>query len=237
LIYLIQFYDIQGYEYWGAENFNFDDSPTGDLQVGSSSESDSSQQILSLEDAIRCCPHRAIDELASMIGLDLEKIRNFYARQAEYQRRPQKRPTKRSPAEIDIIKGEDPKRVKKSDRRPSPLPYIPIHPPRSTPATKSISTDSPQTKVDWDIQSTEERRRNVLVKLDAGSPAEELTSQESRERRAGGMTGSKSGSTERRRRAVLDTLEDESPTEEITSQESRERRAGGKTGSKKGSTR
>jgi len=179
LIYLVRFYDIQGYEHWRAENFDFNDNQAGDSEGWSSGESDSSQPHLSLEDAIRSYPYRAVEELATCVGIGLQKICDFYARLAEYQRQPQQRPTKRPPADVYTAKGKEQKRPRKSDTQFSPQPDIPMLPSRSTQPTKPASTNSPQTKIGWDVHSTERRREDVLGKLEeAGSSTEEMTSQE-----------------------------------------------------------
>ncbi|KAL2060458.1 hypothetical protein VTL71DRAFT_9489 [Oculimacula yallundae] len=87
LIYLLRFYQIQGYEQWGQTVDGFVQNPAGDTQdpstSGSSSQSQSddsddlSPDDLSLEEATRKYPRVAIEELGPILGIVFEDIQFF----------------------------------------------------------------------------------------------------------------------------------------------------------------
>lgn len=95
LIYLLRFYQIQGYEQWGQTVDGFDQNLAGDTQDPSTSgpssqpqsddSDDSSPDDLSLE-AVRKYPRVAIEELGPILGLVLEDIQNFFERRVRNSR-------------------------------------------------------------------------------------------------------------------------------------------------------
>ncbi|KAN0120369.1 HET domain containing protein [Hyaloscypha variabilis] len=111
LIYLIRFYDIKGYQYWNTDNLNSDDDLAGMSDNRSSSKCDSSQQYSPLGSAVRSYPRKALEELASYVGIDFQRIGAFYARQDE--RPAQEQLTKRPSTESNTVEGEDVKRTKR----------------------------------------------------------------------------------------------------------------------------
>jgi len=78
LISLIQFYDIQGYEWWGLEEMETDESDRGGP----------SRQPLSLEVAVHSYPDMGLEALAQRLGLKYQKIRDFMERVDESKRNP-----------------------------------------------------------------------------------------------------------------------------------------------------
>jgi len=179
LIYLVQFFDIHGYEHWGEGIYDFDDSP--DTGSNSTSDSDdSSQYTPSLKDAIRKHPIRAIEELAARLGIEFEKIREFYDKLAEHQQQPQQQAVKRQAKEVDVYVAD----LKRS--RTLKLPFSPkdknSFPPQSVRQIPSTPTDSPHTQHGWDLESTQRRKEALLQKEDPGSTTEEILSQTSHER-------------------------------------------------------
>ena len=204
LIYLVRFYDIQGYEHWGAVDVAFPENSANDIDDGSSDGSnsslhsdDSSQQKLSLEDAVRRYPHVAVEELASRIGLVLEEIRNFQARVVQYQQLPRQAAAKQLPVEADAAKVEDVKRVRKSET------FIPMHELVNARPPKSASKESSEGPLMWGVASAERAKGVVLAKMEAYKP---------------GVTPSRGSSKE-------------SPTEVVPSQERWGLRGGSKKGS------
>ncbi|KAH8674369.1 hypothetical protein BGZ60DRAFT_429385 [Tricladium varicosporioides] len=162
LIYLLRFYDIQGYQYWGQTNHvsSIDDGSSG--KSGSQSDSDdSSQQDLSFEDAVRSYPHVAIDELGSRLGLVLEDIRNFFKRAARRQQQHQRPAIKRLLVAANKPESEVVKRSKKSELQAS-LKDMPIREPVNTRSTKS-----PSEKLQWDVSANKEVHAQLVARMEA----------------------------------------------------------------------
>ena len=86
LIYLIQFYNIQGYEEWGMET----DSLEGNNDSDNSSErsSKSSRLPISLETAIQSHPEIAHRALAAQLGLVYDGIQRFMERAQDFSQAP-----------------------------------------------------------------------------------------------------------------------------------------------------
>ena len=189
-MYLIQFYDIRGHEYWGESIYDF--SMSHDMDSNSASESDdSSQETLSLEDAIINYPERAIEELAARVGIAFERIRDFYDKMAKYKQRPQQQAAKRQPQEVFFTYKAGEKRAKR-ESPPLPIPSVSF-PPQSVRQRQSTPSDSRQTRLEWDLESTERRREALRQKMDPGSTTEENTPQTSQERLHGRKKASESG--------------------------------------------
>jgi hypothetical protein len=180
LVYLIRFYDIQGYEYWGRDE---DYSSESDTDNRSSDRSNSSQQHVSLEEAVRKYPLDALNELASCFGLVFSDIHDFYQRAAQYRQRPQRGGTKRGTDMVGM--SEDRKRTRVS--KPQSLSDIPDLPIRS-PIAQSESSGG---QLLWDVQSNERRKADLMAKMQGGgipsrgspkdSSTEVLPSQEMRQ--------------------------------------------------------
>ena len=93
LIYLIRFYDIQGYEEWGMDA----DSLEGDSDSDESDEnsSKSSKSPISLEVAVRSNPEIAHRALAAELGLAYDGIQRFMERAQELNQSRAKKGSKR----------------------------------------------------------------------------------------------------------------------------------------------
>lgn len=196
---LVRFYDIHGYEHWGASDADLpndkDADDTSSCESNSSFESDEpSQREQLLQDAIRDYPQRAVEELASYFGIDFEKIREYYANRAQYQDRPQIGGTKRPPnmAGTGTVM---PKRAKRVEPIP-PKPDFEMHmPPRSGPSVKSSSNKSEEEmRLDWDVVANEKAEKDIADKILAhGTPTDEFSSN-SQEQQVGGRKGSQKSS-------------------------------------------
>jgi hypothetical protein len=120
LLYLIQFYDIQGYEYWGRDEDYFASSPGSDLDGLSDktdSDSDSCLQQISIKEAVRKYPRVALDELASTLGIMFHDICDFYQRGAQFRQQSQLAAIKRGTADMaGTTRAEDIKRVRVSPK-------------------------------------------------------------------------------------------------------------------------
>jgi len=77
LVYLVRFYNIQGYEEWGRDT----DSLEGDSDSDYSSES--SVLPIPLETAVRSNPEFAHRALAAQLGLAYDEIQRFMERAKE----------------------------------------------------------------------------------------------------------------------------------------------------------
>ncbi|KAF7854765.1 hypothetical protein EAF04_010333 [Stromatinia cepivora] len=86
LLYLVQFYDIQGYEYWGGDEDYFSQTELSDERDFLSN--DSSPDI-SIEEAVRNHPLAALKDLATMIGLEFQELSEYYRRVDQHRRRSQ----------------------------------------------------------------------------------------------------------------------------------------------------
>jgi hypothetical protein len=204
---LIRFYDIVGHEHWGESTDHFTDKPHGipSKTSNSSSESDdSSPKILSLEDAIRKYPLRAMDELATRVGIVFENILNFYANAAEYQERDEGQAAKRPLATADLPRIEDetlPTKKSKPQSLPESTSRVALRPLQRSPPRSvkpPLSSSSVQTRLDWDVQANKQAQEFIRDKMEAvGSPTEAFTSsQDSRKtQRTSGKKGSNKGST------------------------------------------
>ncbi|PVH68433.1 hypothetical protein DL98DRAFT_662180 [Cadophora sp. DSE1049] len=170
LIYLLRFYQIQGYEQWGQAVDGFDQSPAGDTQdpltSGSSSQSqsddsdDSSPDDLSLEEAARKYPRVAIEELGSILGIVFEDIQNFFERAALLREQSQQPAVKRQAIGVDVPRSALAKRPRNT---PPEAPVInmplPLH---SSPSSKS---KSPSERLLWNRSEDERNLAEVVAKF------------------------------------------------------------------------
>jgi hypothetical protein len=206
LMNLVRFYNIIGHEHWEESIDNFTDNPhdiSSEISNSSSESDDSSSQKLSLEDAIRKYPLRALEELATCVGIVFENILNFHANAAEHRERDMMQAAKRPLATVDLPRVEDETRLTKKSK-PQSLPESTSHvalrplqrsPPQ--PTKPSPSSSSAQTRLDWDAQANKQVQEFIRDKMEAvGSPTEAFTlSQDSRKtQRTSGKKGSNKGS-------------------------------------------
>lgn len=137
LVSLLEFYDVQGYQYWGQTEYD----PTDD----SSDDSD-----ISLEDAVEAHPGIAIDELASILGLPIGDIRSFHERAARHRRQQQERiSAAKRRAATDAPMGETTKRARESPPAPNNLPMNELL------LSSSKSSRSEPEKLGWDVSANE----------------------------------------------------------------------------------
>ncbi|KAF4634478.1 hypothetical protein G7Y89_g3628 [Cudoniella acicularis] len=205
LLYLVRFYDIQGFEYWGRPLYPTSASDSNDESSDESdSLSDPSQQHLSIEDAVRKYPGIAIDELASRLGLVFQDIREFFQRAAQHRQRPPLEVSKRGLAEAKTTEVKDTKRARRSEPQSSPRDVVPLEFPVSFRPAKSVS-EEPDVLL-WDASSNERHYTKVIAKMQAyqpgGTPSrgsskdsltEAMLSQEMREALGGRKEGSRKG--------------------------------------------
>lgn len=203
---MVRFYDIVGHEHWEESIDHCTDNPHGisSETSNSSSESDDSlPRTLSLEDAVRKYPLRAIEELATRVGIVFENILNFHANAAGHRERDMGQAAKRPLATVDLPRIEDGTRLTKKSKPqslPEPTSRVALRslqrsPPR--PAKPSLSSGSAQTRLDWDAQANKQAQEFIRDKMEAiGSPTEAFTSsQDSRKtQRTSGKKGSNKGS-------------------------------------------
>ena len=82
LLYLVRFYDIYDHVHWGEANLDLvdilDAADTSNEESSSVSKLfDPSRRELKVEDAVRKYPQRAVEELASRLGIVIEKDPEF----------------------------------------------------------------------------------------------------------------------------------------------------------------
>lgn len=73
LLYLVKFYDVQGYQTWGSEDI-YDREEYGQANI-------SSQESISVDDAVLQHPDMAVEALSAMVGLIEENFIAFEVRQ------------------------------------------------------------------------------------------------------------------------------------------------------------
>jgi hypothetical protein len=84
LIYLVGFYDVQGYETWEqADAESTKDSSEDTSSKRPSSSDKGSQEGQALEDAVRKYPQMAVEALGSLIGLVEDNFSSYQARAAK----------------------------------------------------------------------------------------------------------------------------------------------------------
>jgi hypothetical protein len=173
LIYLVRFYDVQGYETWkntdartnSQKSENDDDS---DVESGPDME----DSLLSLEEAVRTYPHVAVEELAPKIGLVEADYDAFRAKAAERRQRPQPPAIKRQPEALDRnVARRSEKRPKQEETRsttPQDHPSIPLHQLIASPKSKSSDPASEKTRLEWDNTSAMEAIQKILDRAKQG---------------------------------------------------------------------
>lgn len=191
LIYLVRFYDVQGYETW-----KYTDARTNSQKSESDDDSDSESapdtenSLLSLEEAVREYPHTAVEALAAIVGLIEADFDSFRAKAAGYRQKPQPPVAKRQPEPISRefakIKG---KRLKQEPRSPAPAleerPSIPLHQLIASPKSKSSDPASERTRLEWDNKSALEAIQKILDR----AKKDKSRSTRSPEAKAQGSTG------------------------------------------------
>jgi hypothetical protein len=175
LIYLIRFYDVQGYVTWkntDAQTNSQRSESIDDQESEAESGPDSENSQLSLEEAVREYPHMAVEALAPKIGLVEANFDSFRAKVAEYKQKPQTPVAKRQsePISRDSTKreGKRPKRDETQSRAPAPAPApearpsIPLHQLLASPKSKSSDPASERTRLEWDNTSAMEAIQKIL---------------------------------------------------------------------------
>jgi hypothetical protein len=179
LIYLVRFYDVQGYVTWkntDAQTNSQRSESSDDQESEAESGPDSENSQLSLEEAVREYPHMAVEALAPKIGLVEANFDSFRAKVAEYKQKPQTPVAKRQPEPIsrDSTKreGKRPKRDETQSRAPAPAPEarpsIPLHQLLASPKSKSSDPASERTRLEWDNTSAMEAIQKILDKAKQG---------------------------------------------------------------------
>jgi hypothetical protein len=182
LIYLVQFYDIQGYETWRSvdartnsqkSGSDFEDEEEDNEDDNSESGPDSEASLLSLEEAVRTYPHTAVEALAPIIGLVEADFDSFRARAAEFKQKPQPQVTKRQADPIDRAPSRRGAKRSKWDEKwktrspiPEPKPSIPLHQLLASP--KPSDPSSEKTRLEWDNTSALEAIKKILDRAKKG---------------------------------------------------------------------
>lgn len=99
LIYLIRFYNVQGYEEWGAdaESHEWGDTDSDDDTMSSKS----SKLPVPVESAVRSHPEFAHRALAAQLGLAYDEIEKFMER-AQAMREAQSKELKKRGQDVDV---------------------------------------------------------------------------------------------------------------------------------------
>jgi hypothetical protein len=175
LVYLVRFYDVQGYETWKYTNARTNSQKSeseDDHSSNSESGPDTENSLLSLEEAVQAYPDMAVEALAPIIGLVEADFESFRARATEYRQKPQPPVTKRQPQPIDRTASKrEEKRLKRSPApgpAPAANPSIPLHQLLASPKSKSSDPASEQTRLEWDNTSALQAIQKILDRAKKG---------------------------------------------------------------------
>lgn len=133
--------------------------------MDSDSDSDSALSALSLEDAVRRYPTRAVERVAAVLGLVEENFAEFYKTASKYHQEPQVI-EKRPQLQWDQT-GEDTKRQRLQLRESpqAPIPTVPLSQLLQDPESESFHSN--QTRITYkDTSSIEKARARLLDELE-----------------------------------------------------------------------
>ncbi|KAI1841714.1 hypothetical protein JX265_012062 [Neoarthrinium moseri] len=195
LLYLVRFYDVEGHVGWDTDESEYEtDSDCDQDDLGSGS-----RERLSLEDATRRHPHKAVETLSIIFGLDEDAFIEFVNRAAAFkQARPILKRTGTAAEHPDLAE-----RLKRRTEVPAIWSTTDdlIQIPRTKPPTET-SENSPDAKLSW--RRPGETYVRKTLKHPHGTESETSDQPAASQDEAGSCSGTLTNSNSRSKAYALD---------------------------------